>query len=571
MAAPTLEELLELYSRNELAAAMARRFSLQDGDDVAEAIVRCAQLHNSGQLDLLRLVEDGTLQALPGPSFFMAMHFFCKVLPELKATPARVMAVVDALVQHGGDDLAANQPNAAFREWCSKDPSRSHEVIAASDAGDPMAMRHLTFALEGAGDVTGARRIALMFEGERALSAVTALGRIVDLDLASVTETIETLAQVLDRDGTDLVRSNVLYAFMSVLSRDAALWGPLSTALLERLLEGAGELTLHQGARVLWAHPKALRPEIVVAITAALRGVNPANRGTIEELDLGVRALLETGYEEEALQLVTHLASSNQGLELSAFSSFMQTLVDGAPERLSMAAARWLRGGDRNLCDGLAEAMRQLGRDEVELTLRAEDIGDDPSLQIFICRKAIGYFFLQPRLAASVLVSVLRHCRDDVAEKIQDLLMDCLLVNYGGVRAYLERIGADDPAKPRVDAALAGNDAYLAALRAIPEIKELRPSEHDRRIERIRRHDAMAAAHKEAQKNSVLLSLIKRSVILYGNRTLSFIADGHKALKPIETDLNRLEVSFEMPRMLFVDPIGLDFKLRVFRNERIAE
>jgi hypothetical protein len=81
----------------------------------------------------------------------------------------------------------------------------------------------------------------------------------------------------------------------------------------------------------------------------------------------------------------------------------------------------------------------------------------------------------------------------------------------------------------------------------------------------------MAAAHKEAQKQSVLLNLIKRSVILYGNRSLSFVSAGDDTLRPMEMDLKPFEVSFEMPRMEIVDPIGLDLQLLILRNERIVE
>jgi len=75
----------------------------------------CAELHNAGTIDLLRLVESNALQELKGTDFFIATDFFCRILPELEASPARVMACVQALVARGGDDMAANQPNAAFR------------------------------------------------------------------------------------------------------------------------------------------------------------------------------------------------------------------------------------------------------------------------------------------------------------------------------------------------------------------------------------------------------------------------------------------------------------------------
>jgi hypothetical protein len=39
----------------------------------------------------------------------------------------------------------------------------------------------------------------------------------------------------------------------------------------------------------------------------------------------------------------------------------------------------------------------------------------------------------------------------------------------------------------------------------------------------------------------------------------------------MEMDLKPYGVSFEMPKMYVVDPVGIDFLLRVFRRERMAK
>lgn len=81
----------------------------------------------------------------------------------------------------------------------------------------------------------------------------------------------------------------------------------------------------------------------------------------------------------------------------------------------------------------------------------------------------------------------------------------------------------------------------------------------------------MHNAQKQATSQSPLLSLIKQSVLLYGNRSLSFIQDREGALHPVKFDLGSVGVSFEMPRMQMVDPVGIDLTIRILRTEKMNE
>lgn len=567
---PTSEELAVLFDQGLLADEMARRFRLHDQTEIQAVEALCAEIHNAGTLDLLRLVENNAVQELSGSDFFMAAHFLCRVLPELEATPARMLACIEALVIRGGEDMLANQPNAAFRTWCTKNPCRAREVIAAALGGDDLAIRHLTFALEAINAITEARQIALTYDDARRLSAITALGRMEDDDPASCAESLAAFSALLDTGADDNLRANMLSATAAILAHDHGAHSPDAAALVGRLVEDAGESTVHQAAHMLWAYQKALQPDIVVSLLQALTRLNPANKGTVNELDLGLQALLKLGYGETAIAYVTELLSrQDDTLELNDFDSFTRTLVSGAPECFSRVVVQWLLQGTKRLCDGLAHAIQGRNLEGPPLDIRAEDLAISSSAQVFLCRKAIGWFFLKPTTAASVLVSVLRVCDTETALEVQNLLVNILLLNYNGIRNYLESLAIDDAAKERVDQALVENDAYLKALRTIPLIKELHPSEHHRRIERLRMSDQMRDASKQANSQSVFLSMMKHSVLLYGNRSLSFINDGTNALRPMEMDLKPFGVSFEMPRMEIVDSVGLDYTLRVLRNERI--
>lgn len=568
--APTSEELVELFERSELASQMARRFGASGRTDTHVIEERCVDLHNAGTIDLLALVEGNAIQTLDSSDFFMATHFFCQLLPELEAEPGRVMACVDALVTRGGEDGAAYQPNIAFRKWCANFPLRAREVIAAARHGNDLAGHHLSFALEAIGDFIEARRIAVDHADVRRHAAICALGRIEHPDSGSCIETFAVFHALLDGGIDDSTKANVLRATMQILACVRDIAPADANALINRLVRDPGKFTIHQCAHALWGCREALTQDIVAYLLGALDHLESANKGTVDELDLGLQVLMEHGHAEAAVSFVTRLLSrTDDDLELGALDSFTRTLLSGSPDVLSRVLVRWLELGAPRLCGGLAKAIQGPGLDGVPLSLKPEDLAISPAALLFICRKAVGWFFFKPTTATSILVSVLRVCDTDTSQEIQKLLVDHLLQNYGGVRKYLEGLAPEDAANNAVAQALAQNEAYLDAQRSIPFIVELQPSEHHRRIERLRISDQMREAHKQAESESVFLSMVSRSVLLYGNRSLTFVDGGPDKLRPLEVDLQSHGISYEMPRMEVVDPVGLDYVLRVFRHERM--
>lgn len=570
--APTSEELVELFERGELVGQMARQFGMRARTDTHVVEEHCIALHNAGTIDLLALVEGNALQALDSSRFFMASLFFCRLLPELEAEPGRMMACVDALVTRGGEDGAAYRPNVAFRQWCANVPQRANEVIAAAHKGNELAGHHLSFALEAISDLAEARRIVVEYEDVRRQSAISALGRIEHPDSESCIETFAVFNALLDGGIGDSARASVLHATMEILARVRDIAPADANALINRLVMDPGKFTIHQCAHALWGCREALTQDIVAYLLGALDHMESANKGTVKELDLGLQVLMEHGHAEAAVSFVTRLLSrTDDDLELGALDSFTRTLLSGSSDLLSRVVVSWLELGAPRLCGGLAKAIQGPGLDGLPLSLKPEDLAISPAAQLFICRKAVGWFFFKPTAAASVLVSVLRVCDSDTSQEVQKLLVDQLLQNYGAVRKFLEDLAPEDAANKAVAQALTQNEAYLDAQRSIPFIVELQPSEHHRRIERLRISDQMRDAHKQAESGSVFLSMVSRSVLLYGNRSLTFVDDGQDKLRPLEIDLHSHGVSYEMPRMEVVDPVGLDYVLRVFRHEGMEE
>jgi hypothetical protein len=152
---PSADEIVRLYKSGELPAEVARYHETGDGDEDL-FLQRCIALHNSGDIDLVVLPSQAAFAELSGHAFFTAQHLYCQAIPKLDSDVSALMECCRILIERGGDDLAANQPNAAFRTWCERNLGRAAIVIQDAQAGNALAIRFVTFALQAANDFDGA-------------------------------------------------------------------------------------------------------------------------------------------------------------------------------------------------------------------------------------------------------------------------------------------------------------------------------------------------------------------------------------------------------------------------------
>ncbi len=81
----------------------------------------------------------------------------------------------------------------------------------------------------------------------------------------------------------------------------------------------------------------------------------------------------------------------------------------------------------------------------------------------------------------------------------------------------------------------------------------------------------MSEAMKEAEAQSVLLSLVNRSVLLYGRKSISYSPAGTSSAKRMEVPLQEHSVQMELPRLQSIDPLGMELMLRRFKYEQMIE
>lgn len=568
-ALPTDEQLIAWFEAGELLDQITRHFDLADYDHFRAVGHQAGALAGNQNLDLLSLIENGAVGAVEKHDFFDVQHFLNEAIPNMREPVPRMLAAVDMLVKLGGDDLAANQPNDAIREWLRRDLARAEVVIAAANADDDHAKAHLVFALEAIGEPDKVRPFLDSNDPLIRASALSALARIPDPDLQSRTASTQAIGNALGDGTNDMLCANAIEAVFAIASQEPAVETDVVVATLSLALATRGDGTLNRSAHVLWAHKAAARPKLASMLFFALLELNPQHKGTTNELSLGLKALIGAGQGEIALRFLADLLIRHRGdLSAGAFNSVWGTILSGPSDRVSAWIISWLLSGEAALGFALVNVLKHKERHQVSLAMDRSQLPTTAADLGYLARKAVGWFMLQPHLATKVIVAILGVCDAPTGQVVADLLAYPMLRNYPEMRETLEALSKEDSAKPWADAALAENERYLTALRAIPDIPELTPSVQHRHIQHLHHADQMQAAHTAAQAQSVFFNLVRHSTMLYGSRSLSYVEDFNGGpRRPMEMELGTQGVTMTLPRLDMLDPIGLQLLLLHFRGE----
>ena len=560
---PTADQIIQLYQAGELAVELG---CYHEGDeDQSDAFsMLCIGLHNSGSINLVSVPSQPAFADIDTHSFFTAQNFYCNAIPELRTSAVALMECCRILIQRSGTDLAAGFPNGAFRKWCARNKKEGAAIIRDARAGNELARQFVTFAIQAANDVSTAIEFTQTFDDDRRLCGIWSLSGIDFPDESSARRAVEVLAPFI-AEGSDDVRRTAVRAAFDVLKRyDDQL---TVRSLFSAAASDAGPKTLHAIAEILWLHHSMLDKNSVQTGLHVLERVDPNNLGTIRQLDSALRCILDTASEELALNFLTEFLRNGE-LTAEQFQSTANKLTHERPRRLYELIVGWLISGNASLCHNAA-SLAGYGKEHI-FNESAESLGLTPIQQIFLCRKAIGFLFVYPVTCCSILLSVLRAADELVASEVTKLLSEALLLSYGGnLRDYLKGITVMDPAYGPIQEALKGNDNFYASLDSIGSIKELYPSENQRNLVHQHSRDQMHEAQKKAESKSVILNLVHRSIVLYGRRTLSYVTDLEGEKRAIEMDLRSHHISWEMPRLETIDPVGLDYMLRIYRAEQL--
>jgi hypothetical protein len=575
----TRDDLLRSYNDSNFLETVYA-CSSNDHPDRSAVVSDLIALHNEGLIDVVGAFHSLKNDSSNGPDFFLTRNIFEKALPDLDAPISDVMQCVLHLYLDAGRDLAAGTIINSFIDFCTRKASRPHDALEEIEAS-PGKLAHLLPATLIAGSqidssfylcetirLCNDENIELKRRGLFSIGKINLPEDIKDLVIA-----LSALEYAAAQETDDQILSSVIKSAFSLLPRDKS-QEPRAILIIISALAKGDDYALHAASEIFVFDTGELPTELLDALVVDLLRVKPTHKSTLDNVDYGISHLLKNGNSEKAIQFLEALLLRHSGeLTMEVFDSAVSEILSNKVLS-SKILTRWFLKGAQVLCDAVHAIVGTYHGNGLLLEIDVTELNPSDSGHIlFIARKVIGYLFIQPISVASVLISLIRNAADDkVLKELGALLFDPLLLNYTGkARDYVIKQSGIESGKVKVtiDSALKAIDTYLEDLRSVGHLPALHPSEAQR--EAYNRHfsQLMAESWKAAEAKSVFLNLISKSVLLYGKKSISYVygSDGQPHRQEIPLQSHGSEMEFA--RMQTLDPVGMDYMLRVFRNEQL--
>ena len=579
---PRSEELIAAHREGRLIE-VAYEMSLGGNETRQSVSDLLVELHNKKDIDLIEAFLGLRNNMQNGPDFFLSRHLFENALPTLSAPVQQVMTCVQHLAREAGNDLVANTVFGAFINFLVADPSRPFqalEVIRTSPndwanfvcptilAGTRINLEeHFGYAVE----------LVSHEAPDISRNAIYSLGRISYPDGSPyLKRAIEEVARIADQKDDDSYMAVVVRTASSLARSDASLVEKAYSAISIALGKGS-DLTLHAASEEFGFHAKDMPDQLLNLLISNLRRIKAENRGSIDNIDLGISALLSKNDKTQGIECLESILLANADtLNLKVFDGAIHIILTGDSTTINKLLTRWFLTADRTLCTGIREIVESVYENQLPVEVAIEDLPNkDPATLIFIARKAIGYLFFKPLSVASIIISLIRLAEEKtLMEELGRLLLDPVLLNYpGSTREFLEtQIPKEtELVAETIKSALNSLDEYMKELRDIGTIPELHPTLEQREAYSRNFNKKMSESYKEAMKGSIVELIATKSVLLYGRSSINYVRHGHAGPSRMEIPMQKHSVEMEFPRRHNLDPFGLDYMLRVFRTERMVE
>ncbi|HEJ6973017.1 TPA: hypothetical protein ACGCBI_002171 [Serratia marcescens] len=527
-------------------------------DDSHSALLETlATILNATDAPPIDLYIEEALSELEGPRFFLVQHFLCDLIPLLNVDQDVLLAFITRLLDAGGNDLAAGIPSTAFGEWTKKNEARPSKVYEAARVGDCLALRQLFTVLVMNADIEESLIFAQANEREAKLAALSALG---GMELGErYDEVLNILLQGASSNDEDIAFRSLEAGYRAAAQRKTL--APIGLdEQLERVVQTRSPLSIHLAVDLLWCHQVSLTEKAMNLCLDAAADVDPDSAGAISHLDHAAYQLVDAGYAEKVIFLLSKLFDRSKGrITLNAFQSTFYALKNAGSEVLGSAVVYWLLNGSAHTHKCVASEVCGVGNDDPPFSIPASSLPVEPSEQLYLCRKAVGWFFIDPMVAVVIPLAVLRGGSSDIKNDVLDLIYHPLLVSYGGkLKDYLERNAESIPDLAEL---LTRKVALQNAMDGIERLVELHPSEMQRETAHVQWHEQMERGMDQGHRKSIFEDLVAKQYILYGRSSLTPIHTMQGTTHLTETAMHSFSISSELPILDIVDPVGLEHML----------
>lgn len=529
------------------------------GDSGRGRIVTAAlDAHRAGIVDLPAALA--ALAALPENRASLRIQRFTEhVLPGLVMECDAMLALAIAI---GGDIEGSGFPGVVLNglgTWSSASPDRPFAMLqlVRQDTALRDLMRPILLAGLRVDRARFLRILVAMIDGDSARDSSLAaeIAQFFDGFAPSDIDFLgPPLRNMLQRaQGDDAAAP--LNAMVAI-----ALRHPVHAGLGIDALERASPLNspkLRDGVARVLMFDIAKAPDALAAAALAFMGeVRADELGAIDALDHILSHDLN-GRQGIGTQVLLDGLLDKGRVTLVQLDGVAAAIVTGDADERSATVLRWLFSQSQRHVEAAADLCGRFTDEPPRFDM--DFTGVSPRAASLAARRACAQLILYPVSVASILVSILRTGPVHVHPLVEALLFQPLLVNYWtSARAYLEAVGEAGPRRTAnpVRQALARHDAYIAAIEAAGNLRELHPSPHRRFLAETKRHEEQVAINRAAMRQSVFADIIPTALMLYGDAAVFDVHLAPDDVRRQETEMQVHEFSQELPRLEVLDPFG---------------
>ena len=551
-------ELLEIIEELNFSPKNAR-----DGLGVV-----LAELHNEGKIDFLSYYRTISRESV-NHDFFTLKIIFEKALPTISSSIEDVIDIALNIYLETQNDILAPDVFISVEEFLINDlerPNKALEFVLSDQKYLPFvstvlksgAEVDLPYFFQKTKDLFESNEITLQ---KHALYAFGLINYQVNPELLLEAFSIVTSVETSDVELCPLALS----AAIKLSSKDVSLTKKLDK-FSSKLFISPDRGLIHIAAEHLWRRKESLSEELKVLFFNSLKKVEFESKGTLDFIDYVLDDLVKAGNAASAIELLEEiLCSSVKPIPITVFNSFVYSFRSDS-EALGSTLVKWLASNQARLWKASFDLIGDLDQPHIILSRDSfESFAADDF--IFLGRKIVGWFYMNQEFAARFLLEIMRISTSDVRRAFAQLLYDPMLVSYASVAGFFKDFETEDQDLLSILSELQLSiEGYKAGI-ASKNFKEIQPStswrsEHFREQKK-RQEEVM----KSAESKSIVLGLFSKQVLLYGGKSINYIQDGNGNMHRQETPLTSFSHSIEIPRLSFIDPHGLDLRLRIFRNE----
>ncbi len=541
--------------------------------------IMLAELHNSRHLNLIQefsnLYRDNSRN-----DFFTLRHVFSNALPYINAPVLDVMSCVKHLTTQADGDMTQGLLIGPFIEYCKNIPARVDEALSNSlehvdehfDFVTPSLIAGAEIDFKRYFDITIGLVANSEIRAEILKRAIFSLGRMRYVDTKNATKAFLTIlnrTDEVDSQSFSVCLKSLFNIYVQDLSLDKEFLKFVS-ANSQRYDDQA----IYSVSELLYLNDSAISDAVQELLLEIVSKVKPEHKGTIDNIDWVLMKLCEKGDVESALRCFEGICEhSGKEISIQKLDSFSRKLVENSDQILSKTITKWFLSKNNTLCRQAFELLQNpYFEKNIEVDCDLSQINYEDQFQhLYLARKTIGWFYMRPVSAASFVISMVDSCRKNDVDAIEELLFHPLLISYpGSVKKYLmiKDKNGSKKVKALCKRLLKRLDSYHAGLSSTQGLKELKPSEQDRYAYTRHQQRLMNESMKAARSSSLLSVLgVQESVLLYGNKSISYIHTSPDNKVRQEIPLHQISTSVEFPSLQILDPYNLDLQLRIFRVE----